>query len=103
MSLKEKFVRQVSKDEIKMQLETADFNVKKITEVGTVKMTKFDWYDRIRKRIFSTLYEFSDEQIEVGLLELDQEWFPGKKESDLVEIRDSVTVYIATKDSEMHA
>ena len=97
ISLKEKFVRQVSKDEVKMQLEEAGFTVEKVTEVGTVKMTKLDWYNRLRKRVFSTLYEFSDEQIEEGLLELDREWFPGKGESDLVEIRDSITIYIATK------
>jgi hypothetical protein len=60
-------------------------------------MTKLDWYDRLRKRIFSTLYEFSDEQIEEGLVELDQDWFPGKEESDLVEIRDSLLFFIATK------
>ena len=99
MSLKENFVRQVSKDEVKSQLEEAGFTVEKITEVGTVEMTKLDWYDRLRKRVFSTLYEFSDEQIEEGLLELDREWFPGKGESDLVEIRDSFTVYIATKEN----
>ena len=60
-------------------------------------MTKLDWYDRLRKRVFSTLYEFSDEQIEEGLNELDREWFPGKEDSDLVEISDSLVFYIATK------
>ena len=96
-SLREKFVRQVSKDEVKTYLDKAGFNVEKTTEVGVVKMTKLDWYDRLRKRVFSTLYEFSDEQIEEGLRELDQEWFPGTEDSDLVEIRDSLTVYTATK------
>ena len=67
------------------------------TEIGTVEMTKLDWYDRLRKSVFSTLYEFSDEQIEEGLRELDQEWFPEKEESDLVEIKDNVVFYIATK------
>ena len=95
-ALQEKFAP-VSEDQFQVYLEKAGFNVKMSTEVGTVMMTKLDWYDRLRKRVFSTLYEFSDEQIEEGLKELDQEWFPGKEESDLVEIRDSLVFYTATK------
>ena len=95
-ALREKFAP-VSENEFQVYLEKAGFNVRMSTEVGTVEMTKLDWYDRLRKRVFSTLYEFSDEQIEEGLRELDQEWFPGKEESDLVEIRDSVVFYIAIK------
>ena len=95
-ALQEKFAP-VSVDKFQVYLENAGFNVRTSTEVGTVKMTKLDWYGRLRKRVFSTLYEFSDEQIEEGLKELDQEWFPGKEESDLVEIRDSLLFNIATK------
>ena len=95
-ALQEKFAP-VSEDEFQVYLEKAGFNVRMSTEVGIIKMTKLDWYDRLRKRVFSTLYEFSDEQIEEGLAELDQEWFPGKEESDSVEIRDSLVFYIATK------
>ena len=95
-ALQKKFAP-VSEDQFKVHLEKAGFNVKMSTEICTVKMTKLGWYDRLRKRVFSTLYEFSDEQIEEGLKELDQEWFPGKKESNLVEIRDNLVFYIATK------
>ena len=95
-ALQEKFAP-VSVDKFQVYLGKAGFNVRMSTEVGKVKMTKLDWYGRLRKRVFSTLYEFSDEQIEEGLAELDQEWFPGKEESDLVEIRDSLLFYIATK------
>ena len=100
-ALQEKFAP-VSEDEFQVYLEKAGFNVRTSTEVGTVKMTKLDWYDRLRKRVFSTLYEFSDKQIEEGLVELDQEWFPGKEESDLVEISDSLVFYIATKKTIIH-
>ena len=96
-ALQKKFAP-VSVDKFQVYLEKAGFNIRTSTEVGTVKMTKLDWYGRLRKRIFSTQHEFSDEQIEEGLLELDQEWFPGKEESDLVEIRDSLLFYIATKE-----
>ena len=98
-SLKEKFVHKVSKDEVKTCLDKAGFNVKKTIEVGMAMMTKLDWYDRLRKRVFSTLYEFTDEQIEEGLKELDQEWFPGIKDTDPVEIKDSLTIYTATKET----
>ena len=94
-SLRDKFAP-VSEDEFRVYLEKAGFNVRMSSEVSTIEMTKLDWYDRLRKRVFSTLYEFSDDQIEEGLAELDQEWFPGKVESDMVEIRDSLVFYIAT-------
>ena len=95
-ALQEKFAP-VSEDQFQVYLEKAGFSVRMSTEVGTIKMTKLDWYDRLRKRVFSTLYEFSDEQIEEGLKELDREWFPGKEESDLLEISDSLVFYVATK------
>ena len=95
-ALQEKFAP-VSVDTFQEYLGKTGFNVRTSTEVGTVKMTKLDWYGRLRKRAFSTLYEFSDEQIEEGLKELDREWFPGKEESDLVEISDSLVFYVATK------
>ena len=98
-ALREKFAP-VSENEFKTYLDNAGFcNVKMMTEIGMVKMTKLDWYDRLRKRVFSTLYEFSDEQIEEGLKELDQEWFPGKQDSDVVEIKDELTFYTATKEA----
>jgi hypothetical protein len=37
-------------DEFQIHLGRAGFNVRKMTEVGTVKMTKLDWYDRLRIR-----------------------------------------------------
>ena len=95
-ALKEKFAP-VSEEKFKEYLDRAGFNVRMTTEVGTIKMTKHDWYGKLRNRVFSTLYEFSDEEIEEGLKELDQDWFPGKEESDVVDIRDSLVFYIATK------
>ena len=87
----------VSVDAFRNKLESAGFNVTMTVEVGTTKMAKRDWYDKLRRRIFTILHEFSDKQIEEGLQELDQELFPGKEESDMVEIRDSLAYFIATK------
>ena len=95
-ALKAKFAP-VSVDTLRNYLEKSGFNVTLSVEVGTTKMAKHVWYDKLRRRIFTILYEFSDEQIEEGLKELDKEIFPGKEESDIVEIRDSLAYFIAIK------
>ena len=95
-AVKEKFAP-VSVDKFREYLDRAGFNVQMTIEVGTTKMTKYDWYDKLRKRIFTLLHEFSDEEIEEGLKELDRDWFPGKEESDVVDIRDSLVYFTATK------
>ena len=95
--LNEKFTTHTV-DEFKSSLVNAGFNVQMVQEVGVTKMTKHEWYDKLRKRMFTILYEFSDEQIEEGLKELDRDWFPGKEDSDVVDIRDSLQFYIASKD-----
>ena len=81
----------------KLDLASAGFKVSLTVEVGVTKMTKCDWYNKLRRRIFTTLSELSDEEIEDGIKELDREWYPDKKESDVVEIRDTVGFYTATK------
>lgn len=96
-ALKEKLEAGISVDMFRSYLEKAGFNVIVTIEVGTSKMSKGDWYDKLRRRMFTVLYEFSDEQIEGGLKELDQEWFPGKEESDIVEIKEHITYFTATK------
>ena len=48
-------------------------------------MTKGEWYN---KRIFSFLYEFTDQEIEEGLKELEQDQFPGKENSGTINIKD---------------
>ncbi len=78
-------------------LEQAGFRVQKTMEVYTIQMTKGQWYDKLRRRVFTALYEFTDEEIEEGLKELDREWFPGKQDSDIVDIKDTVMLFSATK------
>ena len=95
-ALKAKFAI-VSMDTFRSYLEKAEFDITVTVEVGISKMAKGEWYDKLRRRIFTILHEFSDEQIEEGLKELDQEWFPGAKESDIVEIKDNIAYFAATK------
>ena len=95
-ALNEKFAP-LSVEDFKNYLEDAGFKLMMVLEVGTAKMTKSDWYDKLRKRAFTVLSEFSDEEIEEGIQELDQKWLPNKKQSDVVEIRDCLTFHCATK------
>ena len=78
-------------------MENAGFKVTSVVEVGKAKMTKRDWYDKLRGRMFSTLDVISDEEIEEGLRELDEKWFPGKRDTDIIEVRDQLILYIAKK------
>ena len=96
-AMKENPVAGTSVDMFRSFLERAGFDVTVTIEVGMTKMSKGKWYEKLRRRIFTVLHECSDEQIEDGLRELDQEWFPGTKESDLVEIKDSLACFTATK------
>ena len=78
-------------------LEQAGFNIQMFSEMHIVEMTKVQWYDKLRRRIFSTMADMSDEQIEEGLKELDQDWFLGKQDFDTVEINDCLLFYVVTK------
>ena len=87
----------IKPDVFKQFLESAGFKVSLTVEVGVTKMTKHDWYDKLRRRIFTYLSEFSEKEIEEGIRELDREWCPEKKESDIIEIEDSLGYFTATK------
>ena len=82
---------------LKPNLQEAGFSVQILSDKYTVEMTKGELYNKFRRRIFSTMHDQSDEQIEDGLKEMDREWFPDLKNSDTVEVVDTFFVYIATK------
>ena len=87
----------ISIEELRTYLEDAGFKLTMFSEVGTAEMTKSDWYNKLRRRVFTVLSEFSDEEIEEGIQELDQEWLPDKKQSDVVEIKDCMDICCAAK------
>ena len=87
----------LSVDALQEYLDRAGFKLTKAVEVGISRMTKRDWYDKMRRRMFTILSEFTDEDIEKGIKELDQSWFPEKDESDVVEIRDNLVFFTAKK------
>ena len=84
-------------DGYKDLLEDVGFEVTLSVETGTTKMTKHDWYDKLRKRMFTLFSELSDDEIEEGIKEVDQCWFNDKGNSDIVEIRDTLVYFIASK------
>ena len=94
---REKMGRPEGDDALKAFLEQAGFSIQIFSEKHTVEMTKVEWYDKLRRRVFSPLDDFSDEQIEAGLKELDQGCFLGKQDSDTVEIEDCLLFYVVTK------
>ncbi len=94
--LRKKFTARVEKD-FQELLEQAGFRVQTIKEPYTIQMTKGQWYDKLRGRNLTVLYEFTDEEIQEGLKELDREWFPGKQDSDIIDIKDTMKLSIATK------
>ena len=84
-------------EEFKEPMLNAGFKVQITREVRMIRMTKGEWYDKLRKRIFSFLYDFTDKEIEEGLKELDREQFPGKEHSDTIDIKDTIVFLDATK------
>ena len=74
----------------------AGFKVQITSEVRMIEMTKGEWYGKLRKRIFSFLYEFTDQDIEEGLKELERDQFPGKENSDMINIKGTIVFIDAT-------
>ena len=93
----ERFAFPEGDDVLKANLQKAGFSVQIFLFKYTTEMTKGEWYDKVRRRIFSVLHDQSDEQIEDGLKEVDREWFPAQKNTDTVEVVDTLLLYIATK------
>ena len=95
-SLREKFTV-FDEESFKEMLEKAGFTVRIVQESYFIPMTKGEWYNKLRGRVFSTLYEFSDGEIEEGLKEIDRKWFPNTRDCDVVDIKDTLVYYHATK------
>ena len=87
----------ISVEQLMQYLERVGLQVTMTVKVGTAKMTKHDWCDKLRRRMFTILCEFTDEDIEKGIRELNQSWFPDKGENDVIEIRDRLVIFTATK------
>ena len=69
--------------------------------VSTVPVTfhypKSQWYEMLRGRFMSCLDPFSDEEIEQGIEELEEERFKGVGQDDIIVVRDPCTVFAIRK------
>ena len=79
------------------QLERAGFQVTLSVETGASTMTKREWYDKLRKRMFTVMSGLSDEEIEEGIREVDREWFCDKEDGDNIEIKDTLVYFVGLK------
>lgn len=77
---------------IEQNLVQAGFKVKRTDEHYTLRINKMQWYDTIRKRIYSTLNDYTDEEIEAGIKELEDTRF---KDFETLETQDTLTVLSA--------
>ena len=84
-------------DRYRDQLERAGFRVTLSVETGESTMAKREWYDKLRKKMFTIMSGFSDEEIEEGIRELDRERFPHKDDTDTIEIRDTLVYFVGLK------
>lgn len=56
------------------ELEAAGFFVDVVKETHHIKISKSDWFDLLRSRFVSDLVEFLDEDIEIGISELEAKY-----------------------------
>lgn len=69
-------------------VEKAGWVVDNHIEVCAVKMTKGEWYSRLRGKVYSSLEVFTDEEIEAGLTELDKTQMSGIALDENIDLRE---------------
>lgn len=62
------------------------------TEIMQFEVKKCEWYKMLQDRYMSHLEQFTDDEIESGISELEDERFCGIQEHDLIQIYDPVTI-----------
>ena len=82
---------------VEKALENAGFNINTTYESVVYTPTKAVWHFNLRNRSTACLALFSDEEVELGLKEVDKDFFPGVADADKVEIKDNVAIIVATK------
>lgn len=90
-------VENYSKERITAMLREADFEIEVSEEKIIWIVKKSRWYEMLRGRFQSTLHEFTDEEIEEGIVELENGKLKGLKLDDDVEILYIYLVFRATK------
>ena len=94
-SLREDFIKDMH---IKAEdLESCGFETT-LTNVEVIgRVTKEQWYEKIRSRIFSKLWEMSDEELEAGITEIDNTLFSDVDIHEEISIKHDLRCIVAQK------
>ena len=82
--------------DIPAAISRAGFKTKTFTQIVTFKCTKEDWYSKLRRRIFSSLQVYTDEEIEEGIDELENTKLRGVPLSEEIELPQGIICTVAT-------
>ena len=91
------------KENTSLWLQSTNFDVEVSEEKVTYSLTKSQWYDMLRGRFLSYLRELSDEEIEEGIDELENEKLKDFKLSDEINTSAKVIIFTARKKNNMTA
>lgn len=84
---------QTSLSDIENELKLTHFHIKVTKEIRAIKIPKLQWYKSLRERFMSHLSNFSNDEIEIGIKELEEK-FKDKKTIDVV---DTIIFILLTK------
>ncbi len=76
-------------------LQSLGFTTEVTTEVMQFQLQKQQWYKMLRERYMSHLEEFSEEEVEEGIEELEEGVFSGVEDPQLITINDSMVTIVA--------
>ena len=85
-----------AQNDIPATVHKVGFKTKTFTQIVTFKCTKEEWYSKLRRRIYSSLQEYSDEEIEEGIDELEQTQLRGVSLNEEIEMPQGITCTVAT-------
>ena len=80
-----------------LSLKSCGFSVVSSESELVLRLTKKEWYDKIRKRIFSPFTPLSADEIEEGIQEVDKTLLCNAKQDEAVEMTHNLQCIVATK------
>lgn len=86
---------QSAHDNIPTVIRKAGFNTKCFTQLVFFKCTKAEWYSKLRGRIYSSLQEYSDKEIEEGIAELEETQLCGVSMNEDINLPQEIICTIA--------
>ena len=78
-------------------LRSCGFDVEAFDEDLVLHLTKREWYEKIRKRIFSCFHPFTDEQMDSKIEEIDKTLLSNVKSDEQIEMIHKMRCIVSTK------